>query len=331
MTADAAALQIRPVEQPSLTRVRLRDVDDQAVSLLGWEQEYRQLSPGAYQGAVTWCSMQGIDFFIEESNQQLHQSGSAPRDSVALALPLYCEGAGWMSGQPVTEDSMALVSGSRTLDFRTPASLSVAAIVVALDDLMRYASVFDCETAVVGALAQGAVMLPSLVSNHLRHCLKSVARSIWEDGSTLGHGNATAAFRSTLLSSFVSALAGLNQAPGTPARSAASHRRIVERAVEYMRQHAAEPIGVVDICTAVGVHSRVLQYCFNEAYGTTPMAYLRCLRLHQVRRDIKELPATPIGDIAARWGIWHLGRFAADYRHLFGELPSATPRGNKPA
>ena len=93
-----------------------------------------------------------------------------------------------------------------------------------------------------------------------------------------------------------------------------------------MRAHASEPIGVVDICEAVGVHSRVLQYCFNEVFGVTPVAYLRCLRLHQVRRDIKGSPHASIGDIAARWGIWHLGRLAADYRRLFGELPSATAR-----
>ena len=93
-----------------------------------------------------------------------------------------------------------------------------------------------------------------------------------------------------------------------------------------MRHYAGEPIGVVDICQAVGVQSRVLQYCFNEVFGVTPVAYLRCLRLHQVRREIKELPGQPLGDIAARWGIWHLGRFAADYRRLFGELPSVTAR-----
>ena len=109
-------------------------------------------------------------------------------------------------------------------------------------------------------------------------------------------------------------------------QAAAQHRRTVERAVQYMRSHASEPIGVVDICQAVGVHSRVLQYCFNEVFGVTPVAYLRCLRLHQVRREIKEAPNESLGDIAARWGIWHLGRFASDYKRLFGELPSTTAR-----
>ncbi|KFU80364.1 hypothetical protein BB31_16195 [Amycolatopsis lurida NRRL 2430] len=35
-------------------------------------------------------------------------------------------------------------------------------------------------------------------------------------------------------------------------------------------------------------------------------------------------PVGLIGDIAHRWGITHLGRFAGEYRTRFGELPSAT-------
>ena len=58
-----------------ISHVRLRDVDDQALSLSGWEQEYHQLSPGRYEGSVSWCSMKGIEFFVESSNQQLHQAG----------------------------------------------------------------------------------------------------------------------------------------------------------------------------------------------------------------------------------------------------------------
>ena len=54
-----------------------------------------------------------------------------------------------------------------------------------------------------------------------------------------------------------------------------------------------------------------------------PVAYLRMMRLNHVRRDLLATEAA-VGDVAARWGFWHLSRFAADYRSLFGELPSAT-------
>jgi AraC-like DNA-binding protein len=36
-----------------------------------------------------------------------------------------------------------------------------------------------------------------------------------------------------------------------------------------------------------------------------------------------------VNEIAARWGFDHAGNFAADYRRLFGELPSQTLRGQK--
>jgi len=38
---------------------------------------------------------------------------------------------------------------------------------------------------------------------------------------------------------------------------------------------------------------------------------------------------TKIGTIANRCGFWHMGRFAADYRRLFGELPSETLRSTR--
>jgi len=309
-----------------ISHLRLRDVDEQALSLTGWEQEYHQLSPGRYEGSVTWCSMKDIEFFVESSNQQLHQAGSVPPGSVAMALPLACEGQGWISGQPFDRDTMIVLNDRRPLDFRTPVTLTVAAIVVAMEDLLRFAGVFECEAAVAAAMAQSVLTLPSLMAGHLRDSLASVARSISSDRLAMNHGNALAAFRNSLLTGFVNVLGGATPAPSPSTRSAAQHRRIVERAAHYMRSHAGESIGVVDICQAVGVQSRVLQYCFNEVFGVTPVAYLRCLRLHQVRRDIKESPAQPLGDIAARWGIWHLGRFAADYKRLFGELPSVTAR-----
>jgi AraC family ethanolamine operon transcriptional activator len=36
-----------------------------------------------------------------------------------------------------------------------------------------------------------------------------------------------------------------------------------------------------------------------------------------------------VSDIATRFGFWHFGRFASDYRRLFGERPLDTLTKNK--
>ena len=63
-----------------------------------------------------------------------------------------------------------------------------------------------------------------------------------------------------------------------------------------------------------------------DLLGVGVSAFLHKLRLHGVRREL--LATDPrYGSVkrsALDWGFWHLGRFAADYRALFGENPSAT-------
>ena len=62
--------------------------------------------------------------------------------------------------------------------------------------------------------------------------------------------------------------------------------------------------------------------------GTTPGAYLRTVRLHQVHAQLRaaarEGRAVPLYEMAYRYGFFHLGRFSAYYTAQFGEPPSAT-------
>jgi len=95
------------------------------------------------------------------------------------------------------------------------------------------------------------------------------------------------------------------------------------RALEYVKAHSQEALTVTDLCRAVGVSERTLEYAFRERFGMRPKAYLRAFRLNGVRRELHGAePGTRIADVANRWGFWHMGQFAADYRRQFGELPS---------
>ena len=86
---------------------------------------------------------------------------------------------------------------------------------------------------------------------------------------------------------------------------------------------------MLELCRELAVSERTLHYAFQEIRGLSPMAYFKASRLNAVRQELKAAAAgtTTVGEIAQRWGFWHNGEFAADYRRLFGELPSQTLNG----
>ncbi|MGQ4598384.1 AraC-like ligand-binding domain-containing protein [Nocardia sp. R6R-6] len=104
--------------------------------------------------------------------------------------------------------------------------------------------------------------------------------------------------------------------------------RPIARALDLIEAHAHEPLTVADVAEAVGIGTRALQDGFRRYYDTTPMTFLRDVRLRRVRTDLMEAdPArTTVADVAARWGFLHPGRFSALYRARFGEMPSQTLR-----
>jgi transcriptional regulator GlxA family with amidase domain len=80
------------------------------------------------------------------------------------------------------------------------------------------------------------------------------------------------------------------------------------------------------VCRQAQVSERVLHYAFKERFGISPKRYLQAFRLDSVRAELRSADPSvaKISDVANRWGFWHMGQFAADYRRQFGELPSET-------
>lgn len=100
---------------------------------------------------------------------------------------------------------------------------------------------------------------------------------------------------------------------------------VVDKSIEYIESRIGENVSVADICAVVRISPRTLCYSFESVLGVSPTRYLLATRLNRVRRDIlKHGGAVSLHDLASRWGIWHMGRFARYYRETFGERPSDT-------
>ena len=85
---------------------------------------------------------------------------------------------------------------------------------------------------------------------------------------------------------------------------------------------------MTDLCRAVGVSERALEYAFKEVMGLTPVAYLTRLRLHRVRQALLAATqrTTTVSAVALDWGFWHFGEFSRAYKDCVGEMPSDTLR-----
>jgi len=95
---------------------------------------------------------------------------------------------------------------------------------------------------------------------------------------------------------------------------------------DFIRANSHRRILLHELSEVSGLSRRGLEYLFADLLGVRVSAYLLELRYHGVRREL--LAAEPshglVKQVAMNWGFWHLGRFAAEYRALFGENPSAT-------
>lgn len=99
----------------------------------------------------------------------------------------------------------------------------------------------------------------------------------------------------------------------------------VRRAENFILENAQKPITKKDIIEAAGVPDRTLYEGFKRFGKTSPMRYLKDLRMDRVREELLASDGvSTITDIAMRWWFTHLGRFSAEYKQRFGELPSET-------
>ncbi|MDP4332438.1 helix-turn-helix transcriptional regulator [Curtobacterium sp. A7_M15] len=100
----------------------------------------------------------------------------------------------------------------------------------------------------------------------------------------------------------------------------------VGRAEAFMLDNIGAPITVDDVAAAAGMSTRGLQSAFQRVHQTSPLGYLRAIRLLMARQQLESGGATSVSDVARSVGIVHLGRFAGAYREAFGELPGETLR-----
>lgn len=209
---------------------------------------------------------------------------------------------------------------------RTASACQWGAMTLAPDDLARLSESIVGRELVVPTASQ--ILRPERhLFDRLIHLHRTATGFAEDNSDALMQGEIARSLEEELTVTMVKCLAGpaLDIALGRH-----NHSRIMKRLEEFLSENSSRPLYLADICQATGAAERTLRASCQETLGMSPARYLRLRRMHLARRALLTASTeTTVTAVAMDNGFWELGRFATEYRSLFGEAPSATLRCSK--
>lgn len=292
------------------------DFDEMAENIADWDDQYEQVSSGAFRAKIAVTASPSVEILTQRWNLGLSNHGAAPRNRRSFAFPV-------LVGQPfrfngvVTDGATVLTArGGREYHLLTASALHL--VIASFDPAVidpRIRAHFGCD--------QLDLDQP-----------RPLAARHW--AAVVAAGSALDALGRAMVGAGPEAMAQLEEravdivlstlALPFPASAKTPRERLARRIEDVLRDRLFDPPSINELCRITGAPERTLHLAFREAYGISPAAYLRRLRLNAARRVLLAPGEALVTAAATRFGFFHFGRFAADYRQFFGESPSATAR-----
>ncbi|MCC0035162.1 MAG: helix-turn-helix domain-containing protein [Hoeflea sp.] len=289
------------------------------------EMECYQLSSGRQVAQMQSLDLGGPKIVREHQTAAVQKLGFAPVDFCTVSMS---------SGRAATRFSDRLsddggtvffMPGNVEYDIHVPADVETTYVGFSWAEFLHAARALD--PVLWENPPQGVVTLPTRRHREFRATL-----DLWLNAADEGHLDGEPSDAAGLHSHLLQAVLQIATVPEEDSIPSYEERwralQIGRAARTFVDDRLDEDVlpTTVDICLALGVSERTLQYAFHDYVGMSPLAYLRVCRLNRVRAELASAdPAsTTITQVAMRFGFLHLGRFAGDYRRLFGVAPSET-------
>ncbi len=304
---------------------RFNDLDEFLSTIRGWNLDWTQLKSGKFSGELLQLGLGDFLFTRGKFNLPFRQRDGAPDGLWTFAIMTNTSSPALWRNREISDETVMILPPDSEGDVVSRPGYDVYTLSFTekvLSDTAQIAGIRYPQS-----LTEGARTLVCDRQKMQKLCWKTfqiidglVNTPLIQTNSRLGHYIEFEISRRLL-----SVLASSDPVVPLPPPSR-MRDRAVSRAVEYIEENVAEPINLRDLCLITGASERTIRYGFLERYGVSPKAYLQAFRFNGVRRGLRRAdPAsTKVIDLANYWGFWHMGKFAADYRKLFGELPSET-------
>ena len=292
---------------------------------VGWDWDFRQLDAGKLDARATAIGDHNVQVIKFQLNRGFHQLGCAPEGMLTFGVVgPGVPGFKWCS-RNLSGGSLLNFNMQSGFDGVSLAGFSGYTVILRPQYLQFLAGQMDISTPVEYLIAdqtdwfsQRTMMLGKRLDTIYRKISRLGTEVLNEYSEVI---NEEIGF--TILGEVTGKTA-------RPQPHATVNKAIILRnALETLNDPDSLPITVAKLRELVGVSSSSLNRIFLSEYGIPPKSYIRSRCLSAARDALACVsPEAKVSDIANRWGFWHMGQFAGDYRRMFGELPSDTLKRN---
>jgi AraC-like DNA-binding protein len=250
---------------------------------------------------------------------------AVPEDVLFVTLPLGDRPAPIWCGIEMRIGEMITLGPSQRVHARSDGSSQWGAIQLPAEEFVRYAEALSGAAFIIPPVARWRP--PRAALRQLRHLHQAAVRTAEARSGVLADSEAAHGLEQQLIHALVDSLSARPAYEETS--TARRHRGLLAHFEDLLE--ADPPPSLTEIGTALGVSGRMLRECCKENLGLSPSRYRRRRGMQLVHRALRrENPDTAtVSEVARRYGFRDLGGFAANYRALYGELPSATLRGHR--
>jgi AraC-like DNA-binding protein len=301
---------------PTVQLARYENFHLHGASAPAWKQRYQQISCGEMHSSLEEASAGQVHVFRKWMSQRVVQQGCLPDGQLCFALLIGpAAGAPRMQGREMDPDSLFLLRGGDEFMLQRPQGMELLAVTFEREVFMRLLDARPWSAGAKALLSRPALHAPGRRLQRLRRELLAL----------LGRSDAAApAAVFEALGNLFGDAAEARQGVGSATASF-----IVAECHRIVAASGPQPPGIDALCQRLRTSRRTLQNSFRQVADTTPVHYLRSIRLNTLRQRLMASPAAElsIAQAATDLGFDHLSHLGRRYKTLFGELPSRTVRG----
>lgn len=301
------------------------DFDALAADALAWDLELTPRRRGVFEGRIEVSAWGPVQLGRARFKRDLIQRGAPPVGHWTFVIPARGSSPFRWRGREVGADEILVFPLGGELHAVSGADFEILTIAIQVDHLARVAQAQHLPDPARLIGTAEVLACPPTALRALRRILDQlllVARGGMDSGHPETRSRLTQELPRLILEAVWSAQG--RKGPVARPRLALVGRMNVLLAAEALPTRSIQ--SVRSLSATLGVSERTLRRSCQEAYGCGPKELLLSRGLNNVRRQLRQSDPvrTRIADVAHRFGFWHMGQLAADYRRQFGELPRET-------